>query len=504
MEVTKLKNEKRKITFLTRLAYGSGNLIGSGALAISGAWLLYFYTTFCNLPVAKAASIFSICTILQGFFNPLMGIITDGFYANKLGKRFGRRRFFILLGIPLTLIYPLLWIVGQSYWYYLSLYILYQLTYTIIMIPYETLAIEMTNSFDERNYLTGFKAMFGKIANFIAAALPGIFFTVLGKNSPFSFFFTALTYMIIMILALIFLFFNSWERPIEEVNNKYANTLLEKVKQLVINIVSTFRLKVFRVHIGMYLFGFGAEWLFTGTFTYYIVFVLRHSSTSVSGLNSLSSLLQLVSTAIFMVICAKKGFSKPYIFGLSIVVIAMLCFVGVYIGNINNFAIVILIMVFFGIGTGGVYYIPWSLYTFIADVDEALTGERREGTYSGAMMLVGQIMQASVIFLLGLFLQHCGFKEGVTTQPLSAVHAIVGVLLIGVVGMAIIGQLFAHKLKLDKESHKIVIEEVKRRKAGGKPEDVEENTKKIIEELTGFSYEKCFGNNTVAYKHKSI
>ncbi len=36
----------RPILLRHQLAYGGGNLLGSGALAISGAWLLYFYTTF--------------------------------------------------------------------------------------------------------------------------------------------------------------------------------------------------------------------------------------------------------------------------------------------------------------------------------------------------------------------------------------------------------------------------------------------------------------------------
>ncbi|MCS5873228.1 hypothetical protein LN650_11525 [Klebsiella pneumoniae subsp. pneumoniae] len=36
-----------------QLAYGGGNLLGSGALAISGAWLLYFYTTFCGLTLIE-------------------------------------------------------------------------------------------------------------------------------------------------------------------------------------------------------------------------------------------------------------------------------------------------------------------------------------------------------------------------------------------------------------------------------------------------------------------
>ena len=88
------ETNNKKITLIHKLAYGSGNMLGSGALAISGAWLLYFYTTFCNMSVVKATLIFSIATYLDVILNPLMGFITDSFYRTKLGRKFGRRRFF--------------------------------------------------------------------------------------------------------------------------------------------------------------------------------------------------------------------------------------------------------------------------------------------------------------------------------------------------------------------------------------------------------------------------
>ena len=118
----------KKITLIHKLAYGSGNMLGSGALAISGAWLLYFYTTFCNMSVVKATLIFSIATYLDVILNSLMGFITDSFYRTKLGRKFGRRRFFILTGIPLMLLYPMLWVknMNLNFFYYLTIYILFE------------------------------------------------------------------------------------------------------------------------------------------------------------------------------------------------------------------------------------------------------------------------------------------------------------------------------------------------------------------------------------------
>jgi len=105
---------EKNITARHTVAYGSANLLGSGALAISGAWLMYFYTTFCGLSVVEAAAIFSLASILDAISNPVMGYITDNFYNTRLGRMFGRRRFFILIGIPLVLFYPLLWVSGLA------------------------------------------------------------------------------------------------------------------------------------------------------------------------------------------------------------------------------------------------------------------------------------------------------------------------------------------------------------------------------------------------------
>ncbi|MFP3126106.1 MFS transporter [Ectobacillus funiculus] len=497
------KNKPRKITWFTQFAYGSGNLLGSGALAISGAWLLYFYTTFCGLSVVEATLIFSVATYLDVILNPIMGFVTDGFYQTKLGKKFGRRRFFILIGIPLMLVYPLLWVNNMNFWYYLTTYIVFEIIYNSVMIPYDTLATEMTKDFSKRTYLTGAKAMFGKIANFLAAAIPGMFIGVLGKDSPLPFFYTGLVYGLIMMVALILLYFNSWERSYEEVEVERVGNFWRSIKKLFVDILSTLRIRTFRHHMGMYLFGFGAEWLFAAVFTYFVVFVLQRPATFVSGMNSLSSILQLISTAVFIAICVKKGFTKPFTWALSIVVVAVILYSAVYFLNIQNLTpLIIGITIVFGLGTGGVYYIPWSVYTFMADVDEVVTNRRREGVYAGAMTMAGKLVRASVIAIMGLILAQSGFESGAQVQPPSAVHAILGVLIIGVVGLALIGIYFSNKMKLTPETHKIILAEIDRIHNGGKMEDVNQKTKEVIEQLTGFPYEKCFGNNNVGYQEK--
>lgn len=79
-----------------------------------------------------------------------MGFLTDNFGTTWLGKRFGRRKFFILLGIPCVFSYSIMWVGDMGFWYYLLTYLLFDIVYTMILVPYETLVPEMTDDFKQK------------------------------------------------------------------------------------------------------------------------------------------------------------------------------------------------------------------------------------------------------------------------------------------------------------------------------------------------------------------
>ena len=203
-------------------------------------------------------------------------------------------------------------------------------------------------------------------------------------------------------------------------------------------------------------------------------------------------------------IVAKKGFSKPYIWALTVVIATVLGYVAIALTGLTSLtALIIAVTVVFGLGTGAVYYVPWTTYVFMADVDEIVTNRRREGTYAGAMTMAGKLTRATIVFILGAVLQSFGFKSGATVQPQSAINAITGVMVFGVCGMALLAIFFSYRLKLNHKTHKILIDEIDRVHNGGKMSDVDPETKKVVESLTGIPYEKCFGNNNIGYKQKN-
>ncbi|MGG4412252.1 MFS transporter [Niallia taxi] len=186
---------------------------------------------------------------------------------------------------------------------------------------------------------------------------------------------------------------------------------------------------------------------------------------------------------------------------LTVVIMTVIGYAALYFtGSSNLMILIIVITAIFGFGTGGVYYIPWTVYTFLADVDELVTGRRREGIYAGTMTFAGKLVRAVIVFLLGWILEQFGFVSGKAVQPESAVNAIVWVLAVGVIGLALIAIFVTYKMKLDSKTHAMIIKEIERINNGGSKLEVDKETKEMVEYLTGFKYEECFGNNTLGYQ----
>ena len=90
---------ERPVLFRHQLAYGGVTCW------VAGHWLSPVSGYFTFTPplwsdTAAGFGYFSVASIIDAISNPLMGYISDNFGKTRLGKRFGRRRFFILLGIP--------------------------------------------------------------------------------------------------------------------------------------------------------------------------------------------------------------------------------------------------------------------------------------------------------------------------------------------------------------------------------------------------------------------
>ena len=102
-----------------------------------------------------------------------------------------------------------------------------------------------------------------------------------------------------------------------------------------------------------------------------------------------------------------------------------------YAGLSDVYALLLLISAVAGLGRGGINYVPWNTYTYIADVDEVITGQRREGIFAGIMTLTRKASQAGAVMLVGIVMQMSGFVSGQKTQPAEVSHTILLILSVG-------------------------------------------------------------------------
>ncbi|ANS44009.1 MFS transporter [Serratia inhibens] len=497
----------RKIGVINYLAYGSGDFLGAGTTALTAAWLLYFYTTFCGLSPIEATAIFALARLLDAVISPLMGYLTDNFGATRLGKRFGRRKFFILLGIPLVFSYSLMWVGEMSFWYYLLTYLFFDMVYTMVLVPYETLVPEMTDDFKQKTKFSGARISLAQLSAILAAFLPGILLGYFGKDNAVSFFYASLVFSVICALVLTLVYCFSWERQPGPgtLGEQQKLTLGQSIKRLYVELASTLRVRIFRQHLGMYLGGYIAQDVFNAVFTYYVVFVLMQSATVASTLMGWMATLQFIAVIGMIPLCIRFGPAPSYRLVVALFGLSALSYGALYYAGMNDaFSLLLLISAIAGLGRGGINYVPWNIYTYIADVDEAITGQRREGIFAGIMTLTRKASQAGAVILVGLMMQFSGFVSGKSEQLPAVSHTILLILCLGTVAVLSLGFFISLRFKLNLATHGVLRAETeKMRAAGGTvPEKILPEARATVEMLAGMSYDCLWGNNNIGYANR--
>ncbi|WP_436856493.1 MFS transporter [Citrobacter tructae] len=500
----------RDIKLHNYVCYGLADVIGSGAFTLVSAWLLFFLTTFCGLTPIQAGSLFAVARIVDVIMCPLMGYISDNFHKTRLGRRFGRRRFFLLLSIPLVSVYSLLWIDGFNYWIYLLVYILFEVVYSMIIIPYDTLSAEMTTDFDKRSKLTSARMYIAQLAGFAAAFLPGRLVAYFGSDSADSFFYAGAIFTVSFMIVLFFVYFGTWERSLEEIAQNERNIdeqerqpLATRIYNIYYDFVSTLKIKTFRSHLGMYLGGSVAQDIFNSVFTYFVVFALMTSSVMASNLLATINGLQFFGVGVATWLTLRYSPSRAFATQGGLALLAFALFVVTWLSGSTGVAMLYLAAGVAGLARGGIYAIPWNNYTFVADVDEILTCNRREGIFAGFMSLLRKASQALSIFLVGVALQMSGFISGQSSQPDSAITTIMVIMIVLPVALTVWGIWSAFQFKVNSRTHAILNEEVERLKRGESKATVSAENKAVIESLTGLPYEQCWGENLVGHVNRS-
>jgi oligogalacturonide transporter len=477
------------------IAYGSNDFLGAGAMSIITAWILFFYTTYCGLTAAEAGLIFVAARLLDAFFSPVVGYISDHFHHTWPGRKFGRRRFFILLAIPLLPSFALMWLDGHGFWYYLVTYVFFELVYAMEIIPYETLAAEMSPDYRTKAMFAGARILCGQIANIAALWLPGRIVEYLGgKGSADTFLYLGAIFSVFFVFVALAVYLFTWERPRAEIGAvpPPPGGLGHKLGQLFGDLAATLRIRAFRLHLGMYLGGYISQDVLNPVLSYFIAFALAGTVVTMSGINTWMACAQLVSVVLTIGIALRIDPAPAYRLAVLLFGAGVVGLLALYAAGVTDIRGYLAVVVIAGLGRGALNYIPWSVYNYMPDVDEIVTGRRREGAFAGVMTFVRKLMQSVAIFIVTQILDAAGLVPGTLVQPHGVITTVLLIMGIGTLGILAFGFFVSTRFRLNRDTHAVLMTEIERFKTapGTAPPD---GNRAVVEDLTGWKYAQLWG-----------
>jgi GPH family glycoside/pentoside/hexuronide:cation symporter len=279
--------------------------------------------------------------------------------------------------------------------------ILLRVAFTIVNVPYTALTPEITEDYDERTSLTGFRFAFS-IAGGLMAVLA--FPTVVGLLGS-----TVTSYAIsggllglFVVASPIVTFATTREKPtFSEVNKQHVETD-EKIGFFQ-GLRIAFQNRPFVYVVGIYL----CSWLVVQFVQANLLLYLRYWVEDDTLFQPFVLVLQVTSFSFLVVwswVSRKLSKRTAYFIGSAVFLVIT---VAIFFVPQGVAPWILYIIAFLGgIGVSMALLIPWSMLPDVVDHDELETGERREGVYYGLFVFVQKIglslALAGSTWLLGL------------------------------------------------------------------------------------------------------
>ena len=405
---------EKKLTLKNYLGYALIDLGNNIGFSVTSSYLTVFYVdVLCNSLSESEKAIWSIiitiimvvARIWDGINDPIMGSIAQNSKTGKFGKF---RKFILYGGILLSVIFIVMFLPIKNMKlagitiFALVTYILYGMIYTVVLVPYGSLATLMTRNQNERSRLSIARAIGGGIGGVPAGMLfPLIIYdTVISEETSVStinstkFFICIIAIAVIMVVSYLIGFKNVKENYPYKENETKKIKFSESLKSLIKN-------KPFIIAsiVGMLLI---ASSMFINTIDIYLFNVYYQKEGFMTYVTIATYLPMIIFIPLTELIIKKLGKKEMSIIGLFIAALSSLILFVFKFSNPWVFLVFVLIQ---GFGIAFITLEIWAICMDVIDYEETRTGKRNEATTYAIftfMRKIGQALAAFVPLLLSL------------------------------------------------------------------------------------------------------
>jgi oligogalacturonide transporter len=241
----------------------------------------------------------------------------------------------------------------------------------------------------------------------------------------------------------------------------------------------------------MYLGGYVSQDILNVAFPYFIAFALAGTVSTTANISAAMAIAQLVSVFVAIWACLRIHPAPSYRIALMFFATGVAGLLALYFSGVTDIFWYGAVVVVAGLGRGALNYIPWSVYNYMPDVDEIVTGRRREGAFAGVMTFVRKVMQSAAILIGTQILNFAGLIPKTMTQPASVISTVVAIVAFGPLLIMLFGFIVSLRFRLNSHTHAVLMEEIERFKSnGGSPPP---ENRAVVEDLTGWKYEELWG-----------
>jgi GPH family glycoside/pentoside/hexuronide:cation symporter len=413
-----------------KIAFGLGMLANQMFPAALGIFMVVLVENL-GMPSWMWGVLFFVPRIVDAFFDPIMGFISD-----NTKSVWGRRRQYVFIGsLIMGIAFMIMWqlyredSVLYNFTFFLTFSLIFHIGLSIFSVPFVAMGYEMSDDFHERTSIMAISQWIGQWAWVIAPW----FWVIMYDPSWFPNADTATRTLsiwvgvIFMLLAMVpAVFIKSKSTKFDDTLEPLTfSTIGGSLKEILISFKEAFGNKPFRKLCIATFFIFNAFNTVAGFTFFIVVYYLFNGDSAAAGiwptLFGCGGALATTFIVIPIVAWIAKKMEKKKAFlicqGISIFGYILLWFLFIP-GKPYMF---LFALPFFSFGIGSLFTLMMSMTADVCDMDELESGKRREGVFGAIYWWMVKFGFAIAGLLTGVIMSVVAFKAGAPTQPEGAV-----------------------------------------------------------------------------------